>query len=282
MTALRSARLATAPLLHQISTVVVAVILTASLAAACGGGSKSDDTEAKGTELVGLFRLTAGAVNGDAITGTYFRMLQPGGNAKNGPYMVNGDSPADKGEATLLAPGTSGGLRTGGYQSQPAPGFDGGGNSLSDAINAPVKWFGVNFSISTNRVDKQTKTEVPPPTVLVRDGKLTADVSSWAASWNNQEFNQGAPKPVLNTGAKAAGQEKAERAWDWVAQKWLESAPKSTVSGKGATGTYDAATKAFTLEWTSYIDGGPFNGFTGLWHLEGVFEPSGRAPSGQQ
>ena len=76
-----------------------------------------------------------------------------------------------------------------------------------------------------------------------------------------------------------SGQEQAERTWDWVAQKWLEAAPKSAVKGDGATGTYNPDTKAFTLEWTSYIDGGPFNGFTGYWHLEGVFEPAPRAPS---
>ena len=134
------------------------------------------------------------------------------------------------------------------------------------------------FSISTNQIDPQTKTDVPPPTVILQDGKLTADLSSWAASWNNQEFNQGAPKPVPSTGAKAPGQEQAEKVWDWVAGKYLEAAPKSTSTGDGATGTYDPETGAFVLEWTSYIEGGAFNGFTGLWHLEGVFEPSGRAP----
>lgn len=263
-------------------TRLLAVLAALFLATACSSGGDKTEGASAGEELIGLLRFTPGAVVDGKVTGTYFRMLQPGADAAKGPYMINSDSPADNGQATLLSPGTSGGLRIGGYQSQPTPGFDGKGNSLSDAINAPVKWFGVAFSISTNRVDKQTKTEVPPPRVVFRDGKLEADVSAWAASWNNQEFNQGAPKPVLNTGAKAAGQEEVERTWDWVAQKWLESAPKSTLKGKGATGTYDPDTKAFTLEWTSYIEGGPFNGFTGLWHLEGVYEPSGRAPSGQE
>jgi hypothetical protein len=264
---------------------LLALLLAAGLVAAC---SSDDEGTAKTTgsglesvedgELIGLFRLTPGAIEGDGITGTWFRMLQPGGDAENGPYMVNGNSPADGGEATLLSPGTSGGLRSGGYQSEPTPGFDGDGNSRADAIVQPAEWFNVKFSISTNREDPQTKTDVPPPTIVLQDGKLTADLSSWAASWNNQEFNQGAPKPVLNTDAKALGQEQAEKVWDWVAGKYLEAAPKSTSTGDGATGTYDPATGAFTLEWTSYIEGGAFNGFTGLWHLEGVFEPSGRAP----
>jgi hypothetical protein len=42
----------------------------------------------------------------------------------------------------------------------------------------------------------------------------------------------------------------------------------------GPTGTYDAATKRYVLEWSSQIVGGPFNNFTGIWHLEGVFEPA--------
>jgi hypothetical protein len=30
------------------------------------------------------------------------------------------------------------------------------------------------------------------------------------------------------------------------------------------------------MEWTSTISGGPFDGFTGLWHLEGTFAPNAR------
>ena len=265
---------------------LLALLLAAGTVVACSSDEEGTAKTSSGSgldavedgELIGLFRLTPGAVDGDRISGTWFRMLQPGGDAEHGPYMVNGNSPADGGQATLLAPGTSGGLRSGGYQSEPDPGFDGNGNALADAITLPATWFNVAFSISTNQADPQTQTEVPPPTILLEDGRLTADLSSWAASWNRQEFNQGAPKPVLSTGAQAPGQEQAERVWDWVAGKYLEAAPKSTSTGDGATGTFDPETGAFVLEWTSYIEGGAFNGFTGLWHLEGTFEPSGRAP----
>jgi hypothetical protein len=266
---------------------LLALLLAAGSVVACSsdeegapatGSAKGLDSVEEG-ELVGLFRLDAGSFAGGTLSGTWFRMLQPGADPEHGPYMENGDSPADGGQATLLSPGTSGGLRSGGYQSEPTPGFDGGGNARSDAITLPTKWFGVAFSISTNPVDPQTQTEVPPPTVILEDGgRLSADLSSWAASWNNQEFNQGAPKPVVSTGAKAPGQEQAEKVWDWVAGKYLEAAPRSTSTGDGATGTYDRDTGRFVLEWTSYIEGGAFNGFTGLWHLEGTFEPSGRAP----
>jgi hypothetical protein len=255
------------------------VALTALVPLAACGSDDSGSDDAAGVELVGLFRLTPGAVDGAQVTGTYFRMLQPGADLDTGPYMVNGNSPADGGQATLLEPGTSGGLRTGGYQSEPSPAFDGANNALADAITKPTKWFNVDFSISTNNIDPQTKAQVAPPTVRNDDGKLTADLSSWAASWNNQEFNQGAPKPVPNTGAKAAGQEQAEKVYDYVAERFLEAAPDPTVEGDLATGTYDEATGRFVLEWTSHIEGGPFNDFTGLWHLEGTFEPA-EAPDG--
>src|SRR4051794_36460481 len=36
-------------------------------------------------------------------------------------------------------------------------------------------------------------------------------------------------------------------------------------------GTYDPSSRKFTLDWKSRIVGGPFNGFTGVWHLAGTF-----------
>jgi hypothetical protein len=253
-----------------------------ALTAACSSGKPSSDSSAaaSGTQLVGLFKLAGGAAHGAELTGTWFRMLQPNGKVATGPYMVNANSTADGGRATLLQPGTSGGLRTGGYQSQPDPAFDTGGNSRADAIVTPTQFFGVRFSISTNEVDPQTKTKVPPPAVYLQGGKLTADLAAWAASWNHQNFNQGAPKPVSSTQAKALGQQQVERVFDYVSQKYLDAAPKPTVTGSGATGTYNAKTGAFVLQWTSAIVGGPFNGFTGIWHLEGTFKAGSAAPTG--
>ncbi|WP_371864552.1 hypothetical protein [Gordonia crocea] len=253
---------------------VAAAALVASGISACSSGSGVGDGE-----LVGLFRFTPGADQGGGkLTGTWFRMLQPGGTVENGPYMENRNSTADGGRATLLEPGTSGGLRTGAYQSEPSPSFGSNGDSFADAVIKPTKFFAVRFGISTNQTDPQTRTQLPPPTVTLSDGKLTADLSSWAASWNGQEFNQGAPKPVDSTGAVAPGGQAAGRAWDWVANKWLDVPTKANVTGDSASGTLDKENR-FVLTWTSHIEGGPFNGFTGIWHLEGVFEPTAAQPS---
>ena len=40
------------------------------------------------------------------------------------------------------------------------------------------------------------------------------------------------------------------------------------------------ATRRFTLDWASQVQGGPFDKFTGKWHLEGVFVPAPGTTSG--
>ena len=69
----------------------------------------------------------------------------------------------------------------------------------------------------------------------VDGSELTADLSALSVSWNGQYFNQGAGR---------------------------------------ATGTIDTGSGRYRLDWTSPIKGGPFNGFTGVWHFEGSFKGS--------
>ncbi|MBV9665168.1 MAG: hypothetical protein JOZ37_14475, partial [Actinobacteria bacterium] len=206
---------------------------------------------AAGTNLVGTFALTAGACPSGGATGTYFRMVQPSGTVANGPFVSNGDSTCSDKTYTLLSPGSDGGVITGGYQAAPSPAFDGQGNSLANKIVVPAVFFGVRFGLSTDQTDRQTHTAVPPLSVQADGGKLTGDLRAWEATWNKQDFNQGAPKPD-------------------------GSMPKLTTAPHG---TYDASTGAFVLEWTSTISGGPFNDFTGSWHLAGTFRPAGSAPA---
>jgi hypothetical protein len=195
--------------------------------------------------LVGTFRITAGACSGGA-SGSYFRMILPTGNA-TGPYIDNADSTCagDK-TYTLFTPGTDGGLITGANQPAPSPGFDGKGNSLAVRIIRPVRFFGVAFSVSTNPKDLQTGGTTKLPSLQHDGGKLTGDLSAFAATWNKQAFNQGAPKPD-------------------------GSSPGNTAP---VAGTFDAATNHFSLTWASQIVGGPFDNFTGQWHLEGTFVPA--------
>jgi hypothetical protein len=192
--------------------------------------------------LVGTFRIAAGTCSRGPVSGSTFRMVVPSGGP-GGPYVSNNDSTCGDHTYTLLAPGSDGGLVAGSYQPEPSPAFDGSGNSLAARITQPTRFYGIAFSTSTNAVDPQTGVHVGSPSVDVQNGKLTGDLRAFAASWNRQQFNQGAPKP---DGSK----------------------PGNTAT---PTGTYNAATGAFTIDWASQIQGGPFNNFTGYWHLVGTF-----------
>src|SRR5439155_14828339 len=188
-----------------------------------------------GQAMVGTFEFTAGSC-AQGVHGSYFRMIQPGGSAASGPYVSNNDSRCAEKTYTLLAPGRHGGLTTGAYQPEPDPAFDSTGGGKADRVTKPEQFYGVAISTATNPTDPQTRTKVSAPAVS-RDagGRLGGDLRAFAASWNNQHFNQGSPKPD-------------------------GSLPGNTA---GPTGTYNAATGAFTLEWTSQIVGGPFNNFIG-------------------
>jgi hypothetical protein len=215
------------------------------LAAACGGGDGETGPGGGGGALNGLFGITAGECSDAAVTaGSYFRMVQSGGNAQDGPFVPNGDSPCGDNTFTPLRPGTDGGLQTGDFQPAPDPAFDDNGNGTATLITEPTPWFAITFANATNQTDPQTGAEAQPPSITNDGGTLSGDLGAFAASWNGEHFNQGSPKPD-------------------------GTMPGNTTA---VSGTYDADTGAYTLEWTSQIVGGPFNNFTGVWHLEGSFE----------
>ena len=203
-----------------------------------------------GEQLKGLFRLTAASCSGAQVSGSYFRMIQPGGAAASGPYLQNNSSACTDKSYTDLSPGKDGGLSTTAFQAQPNPPFDAGNGGANDKITMPKEFFGAKFATATNPTDPQTNLATALP-VITHDGKgkLSGDLRAFAAAYQGQHFNQGAPKPDGST-------------------------PGATTL---PSGTYDPATKKFAVEWTSTIVGGPFNNFTGKWHFEGAFEPAATA-----
>lgn len=218
------------------------VFIVASTAAVAGAASAQST---KPRKLVGTFELTPGTCDASgAASGSYFRMVLVGGTVDNGPFFANPDSTCADKTYIPAAPGTDGGLITGRYQRQPDPAFDGTGNSLAAGIIEPQAFTAIDFSVSTNPTEPQTGDKVPKPTIRVKRKKLTGDLRAVTASWNNEDFSQGSPKPD-------------------------GSRPGLTTR---VTGTYDARSGEFTLEWASQIVGGPFNDFTGIWHWEGTFE----------
>lgn len=196
--------------------------------------------------VAGTLGIDAGSCSGGAASGSTFRMILPSGDT-SGPFVSNGDSTCDDQTYTLLEPGSDGGLVLGDYQPAPSPAFDSNGNGRADRIIEPTMFFGVGFAIASNPTDPQTGQDVPAPTITADGGSLSGDLQAIGAAWNDQDFNQGAPKPG--------------------------NAPAGLTAGP--TGTFDPATGAYTLDWTSQIEGGPFDKFTGVWHLEGTLRKAG-------
>jgi len=184
-------------------------------------------------DLVGTFSIDD-AVCDDAanVSGSYFRMLQAGGDLDAGPFIPNADSVCADNTFSGLTAGTDGGLITGDWQPAPDPAFDEAGNGLADAIFAPVTFFAVAFAGATEPAEAV-------PALTATGDVLTGDLSAFTAYYGAGSFNQGAPKP------------------DGL--------------GEPPVGTIDAETGAYVLDWTSVIVGGSFDGFVGVWHLEGTF-----------
>jgi hypothetical protein len=153
----------------------------------------------------------------------------------DGNYIPNSDSACADVTYSGLAAGTDGGLVTGAYQEAPDPAFDDAGNATADAIFAPVTFFAVAFAGATDSAEAM-------PMLTATDGVLTGDLSAFTAYYGGGSFNQGAPKP--------------------------------DGTGEAPMGTIDPETGAYVLDWTSLISGGSFDGFTGVWHLEGTFTPN--------
>lgn len=192
------------------------------------------------TTLVGTFRLDPGIRQPDGVhTGTYFQMFSP-----NGPPLKNTSSSSTDKDVTTLPPGSDGGLQTFAFQQAPNPAFH-SGDSLAARIIRPQSFFNNKFGIVTDAIDPQTGATDPLPSIVNTAGRLSGQLTAWAAQWNGSSFNQGTPKPDGRY-------------------------PGTTTP---LTGTYDVITRHFVLTWKSLIVGGPFNLFTGAWHLEGTFVP---------
>lgn len=221
----------------------VTIAAFALLTAACSSDSDGDSDGTTGTTggvvfagpLTGVLGITAGACTDGKPTGSYFQMVQAGGTAEAGPFVPNPDSACSDTNYTLLTAGTDGGLKIGDFQPPPDPAFDDAGNGLADAITTPVKFMGVDFATATDP-------QGIAPVAVGSDGVLSANVSGFTAYYGGGTFNQGAPK--------ADG------------------------TGIQPTGVIESPSGNYTLNWVSEIKGGSFDGFIGVWHLEGTFTPS--------
>jgi hypothetical protein len=217
-----------------------AAVLVAVLVAAPAGHA-AEKTELKGTLGISPGKPATKAQQKQTkakFTGSYFRMILPGGTDK---YFANSDSRASDKTYTLFRTGQEKGLKLGAFQQPPEPAFSSDGFALSRRIVLPETFAGIDFSISTAATDAQTGQKATAPRLYATGRRLSGDLRAWTAEWNKIYFNQGAPKP------------------------------NGTFPGftKPVNGTYDKKTHKYEISWYSLIVGGPFNGFTGYWHLQG-------------
>ena len=206
-------------------------------------GSSTTTSDGAGpveVELAGTFTVAAGRCpDVETVAGTYFRMVEVGGTVTDGPFVPNPDSPCADNTYTPLTPGSDRGLIAGVHQPAPGRTFDDAGSARAGAIVEPFLFGGVGFGIATEATGAETGDALPPPALVVEEDSITGQVSALTAYYAGEVFSQGAPPP--------GG------------------------SQPGPTGTLNAVSGAYALEWSSVISGGVFNDRTGIWHLEGRF-----------
>lgn len=202
--------------------------------------------------LAGVLQINPGTrIDGLYDNGSYFAM---GGNNPNGASTV------------MLQPGSDSGVILGTYQNfvlnpdVPHPyNWDGNGAAAGTGFSPaptvasnllmPFSFFGVATYVGTNPVSYQSGLSHPVASATVDNGDcvgtvctLSLELSAWEVMWNGSAFEQG-PRPV------------------------------SSGPFVPAVGTFDLSDNSYSVTWSSQINGGPFNGVTGYWHLEGTLAP---------
>ena len=235
--------------------ILMAPIIASVLFAGCGSGSSGSQFElGPNGEVKGTVVIDAGTCsNTGELSGSHFRMIEPGGTAEKGPYISNYDSLCSDKTYTLLSPGSVG-LRLGEFQDAPDPAFDEATNGLAGEMFKPTRFYSVDFGFSTESKHPYEKETLSPPQFFVElnsdrsnltTAKLTGRINSIFISWNSEFLEQGSPHPEGFKGAT-----------------------------KLPVGTINLETGRFDLEWLSQVDEGNFDGFVGDWHITGILKPN--------
>ena len=215
---------------------IVGMVATAPVGAA----------NAHATTLVGTFKLTAGScatthADRDVLPHDLSRREPHGGK-----FFDNPDSTCTDKSYTLAVPGTAGGFTTGKYQPEPGAGLLGDGKR-------PV--------------------EHDHPTTVVHGHQL-----------QHRHESEGSPDRSCRTGADDQGQEREALGTGRGVERIMEQAllqsglaqARRHLAWADRAGHRDLQLQDPRLraDVGSAVVGGPFNGFTGYWHLQGKFVPS--------
>ena len=211
-------------------------------------------TASHAASLTGIMSIDPGLkVAGAYASGSYFAMGANNPNS-NSAMLVPTLSPNPGGivlgsyQNFMLNPDVPHPNNWDGKGGKPGTGYSGTPTTPADIVKT-FSFFGTATYVGTNPISYQSANPHSAPTADVdmsscvgNSCSLSVDLSAWEVMWNGSAFEQG-PRPI-NTGPFVL-----------------------------ATGTYDISTHAYALSWASQINGGPFNGVTGYWHLEGTMVP---------
>lgn len=222
-----------------------AALAILGLTAGCGGNAKATAS----TRLIGLFKLTPGQCTTAQAkpTGSYLIAI----SAAENHAVTNKRGGCTNPAYTPLNPGSDGGLVTGAFQTEATPAFDARRDATASRIVTPVSFGHFKFGLSTNPRDEQDapggKPTFPAPVAIDTKGALAIDLRSLVLLYAGK----------ANSTCK---QSSGLGCWE--------------LGSKSASGTYDATTHQFVVDWFSGESFVP-NGDSVEVHLEGTFVPGG-------
>jgi len=228
----------------------LAALSLAVVVSSCGGGGGAGaGSTGPVVTLHGTFEIQPGRCTSShgVPTGSWMVIV----DSADSKTVANPDGGCANHFYTPLTPGTDRGIETGQFQANPTPTFDTTSNSLADAVITPVSFDGKKFGMGTSANDVQDAPNGGPvftaPRALLQGSKLSVDLRSLNITYGG---------PPGSTCASAQGY----GCWN--------------LGSKAATGTYDAATHTYEIEW--YL-GESFTqlGDSMLVRFSGKFVPSG-------
>jgi len=211
------------------------------------GCNSSQAKPASSERLIGLFKLAPGRCTTASAhpTGSYLIAI----SAAQGRAVRNPKAGCANPDYTPLRPGVDGGLITGRFQTQPDPAFDAHRNARADRIVTPTVFGHFRFGFATNSRDEQDAPSgaaaYPAPVAIATGSTRKVDLSSLV---------------VTNSGGAGSTCAKSFGLGCWE------------VGSKSASGTYDAATHHFVIDWFAGQSFTPKADSMEV-HLEGTFVP---------
>jgi hypothetical protein len=210
----------------------------------CGGHATA---AASSQRLIGLFKLTPGQCTTSKArpTGSYLIAI----SASQSKAARNPKAGCADADYTPLVPGTDGGLITGQFQGQPSPTFDAHRNSLATRIVKPTSFGPFRFGFATSARDEQDapagEPAFPAPVAIATGSTLNIDLRSLVVTYAGQPGSNCAKSYGLGC-------------WE--------------LGSKSASGTYDATTHRFVIDWFAGESFTPKADSMEV-HLEGTFVP---------